>query len=76
MYGGYDRMARRITQAAESIPLPRRRRAPARVTAADPRAPVLVRGRGLERRRTRSPLSSPLAWLLGLLLLAGLAFVI
>ena len=69
--------ARRITRLAESIKLPERRRRRARPsTEASPAKPVLVCGRGLERRRPRGPLSSALAWLLGLLLLAGLAFVI
>jgi hypothetical protein len=75
MYGGYDRMARRITDSAERIRLPRRRRTPGRVSMADPLAPVLVRGRGLGRRRPQSPRSSPFVWLLVLAELAALVMI-
>jgi hypothetical protein len=72
MFSGFDRMARRITESADRIKLPSRRR-PVLSSARDPTKPVLVRGRGLARRRPRSPLSSLFA---GLVLLAAFLFLL
>jgi hypothetical protein len=60
--------ARRITRLAESIKLPGRRRHARTASGAVPAGPALARGRGLARRRPRSPLPSLLAGLVYLLL--------
>lgn len=75
--GDMTSMVRRMTRLAESIKLPTRRRHTRTTSSPNPAGPVLVRGRGLRRRRPRSPLSSPLPWVVYLLLgfaLTSLAF--
>jgi len=53
MLGGFQDFARRLTRSADAIKLPPRRRHQPASSAPDPAAPVLVRGRGLARRRLR-----------------------
>jgi hypothetical protein len=67
-FGDTSAFARRITRLAESIKLPRRRRHVRTASGSLPAGPALVRGRGLARRRPRSPLSYLLAGLVYLLL--------
>jgi hypothetical protein len=70
-FGGwsdYGAHVRRITRLADSIRLPKRRRGPTTATGPCRVGAVLVRGRGLRRRRPRSPLPSLLAGLVYLLL--------
>lgn len=70
-FGDISGHARRITRLADSIRLPGRRSHVRTASGSLPAGPALVRGRGIARRRPRSPLSSLLAGLVYLLLAAA-----